>query len=290
MRSGRGPCGSFRAASTTTRFPRRSPIGSARPADLGAALAAAEIELVVYATDVSDYPEGDQDRDFELEYSSRTSRPRDDGPRDPGVGRDQRSRPAHRARRPDRDGWRLGAQLPVRACVSQPATSPISRPFATCRAIRRRSRRSSNVRVSASSASAPCHPCARSSSRSGSPRSGPRRGEPAHYGELIARLMRVAFARNAVVEERLAASARRRSPSCAPYERTSPARPSRRLRRGVVQALRAELDARFAAARFPFRHDRHVPTLIVRGTPGPHSLDPTFREREPAGRSSSSAR
>ena len=31
------------------------------------------------------------------------------------------------------------------------------------------------------------------------------RGEPAHYGELIVRLMRVAFARNAVVEERLAA-------------------------------------------------------------------------------------
>ena len=30
------------------------------------------------------------------------------------------------------------------------------------------------------------------------------RGEPAHYGELIARLMRVAFARNAVVEERIA--------------------------------------------------------------------------------------
>ncbi len=30
------------------------------------------------------------------------------------------------------------------------------------------------------------------------------RGEPAHYGELIVRLMRVAFARNAVVEDRLA--------------------------------------------------------------------------------------
>ena len=48
-------------------------IGS--PAELGAALAASSIELRVYATDVSDYPEGDQERDFELEYSSRTSEP-----------------------------------------------------------------------------------------------------------------------------------------------------------------------------------------------------------------------
>ena len=48
-------------------------IGS--PDELGAALAAAEIELVVYATDVSDYPEGDEARDFELEYSSHTTEP-----------------------------------------------------------------------------------------------------------------------------------------------------------------------------------------------------------------------
>jgi len=48
-------------------------IGS--PVELGAELAASSIELCVYATDVSDYPEGDQERDFELEYSSRTSDP-----------------------------------------------------------------------------------------------------------------------------------------------------------------------------------------------------------------------
>ena len=41
--------------------------------------------------------------------------------------------------------------------------------------------------------------------------------------------------------------------------------------------LRAELEARFASARFPFRHDRHVPALIVRGTAGADGLDPTFR-------------
>jgi hypothetical protein len=41
--------------------------------------------------------------------------------------------------------------------------------------------------------------------------------------------------------------------------------------------LRSELEDRFGSARFPFRHDRHVPTLIVRSTAGGDSLDPTFR-------------
>jgi len=45
--------------------------------------------------------------------------------------------------------------------------------------------------------------------------------------------------------------------------------------------LRADLESRFAAARFPFRHDRHVPALIVRGTAGDASLDPTFRSETP---------
>lgn len=103
------------------------------------------------------------------------------------------------------------------------------------------------------------------------------RGEPAHYAELIVRLMRVAIARNTVLEERLAGD---REASVAALQR---------LRADVVSAavaaappwrrkrLRAELEAIFASARFPFRHDRHVPTLIVRGTPGETGLDPTFK-------------
>ena len=87
------------------------------------------------------------------------------------------------------------------------------------------------------------------------------RGEPAHYGELIVRLMRVAFARNAVVEERIA------------HERDTSVEELRRLQEDVTETalaaaapwrrrrLREELDARFAAARFPFRHHRHVPAL-----------------------------
>jgi hypothetical protein len=107
------------------------------------------------------------------------------------------------------------------------------------------------------------------------------RGEPAHYGELIVRLMRVAFARNVVIEERIAT------------ERETSVRELHRLHEDVTAAalsaavpwrrghLRAELDARFAAAQFPFRHDRHVPALIVRGTAGHASLDPTFRSETP---------
>src|SRR5262249_17811539 len=45
------------------------------PEELGNELAAAAIELVVYATDVSEYPDDHGERDFELEYSSRTSEP-----------------------------------------------------------------------------------------------------------------------------------------------------------------------------------------------------------------------
>jgi hypothetical protein len=107
------------------------------------------------------------------------------------------------------------------------------------------------------------------------------RGEPAHYPELIVRLMRVAIARNTVLEERLA------------DERDISVLELQRLREEIVRAavnaaprrrrrrLRAELDELFASARFPFRHDRHVPCVIVRGTPGNDALDPSFRADRP---------
>jgi hypothetical protein len=103
------------------------------------------------------------------------------------------------------------------------------------------------------------------------------RGEPAHYGELIVRLMRVAIARNTVLEERLADE---REMSLAEFRRlreqivtraVAAAPPWRRRR------LRSELDGIFAAAWFPFRHDRHVPSVIVRCTVGEDGLDPSFR-------------
>jgi len=107
------------------------------------------------------------------------------------------------------------------------------------------------------------------------------RGEPAHYAEMIVRLMRVAIARNTVLEERLAA------------ERDTSVAELQRLRDEVISTaiaaapkrrqgqLRVELETIFRSARFPFRHDRQVPSLIVRASPGDGGLDPTFRGDEP---------
>jgi predicted acylesterase/phospholipase RssA len=250
------------------------------PSELGAALAAAEIELVVYATDVSDYPEADQDRDFELEYSSRTAEPETMGRAilasaaisglvlpialDGLIATDGgwvRNFPLeHAYRNPD-----VAAIAAFRYVPSYPPTSPAF--LERARERLERFRAVPPVRALLAEV-------LRAQERAS-------RGEPAHYGELIARLMRVAFARNAVVEERLA------------NERETSVAELRSLRDDVTRTavaaaapwrrarLRTELRTRFAAAEFPFRHDRHVPALIVRGTAGPHSLDPTFRGENP---------
>jgi predicted acylesterase/phospholipase RssA len=253
-------------------------IGS--PEELGAALAVAEIELVVYATDVSDYPEGDEARDFELEYSSHTTEPSVMGRAilasaaisglvlpiqlDGRIATDGgwvRNFPfEHAYRNPD-----VGAIAAFRYVASYPPTDA-----AFLERTRERLERFRAV---------PPVRALLAEVRLAQERSS--RGEPAHYGELIARLMRVAFARNAVVEERIAS------------ERDTSVQELRRLQEDVTaaavgaaapwrrQRLRAELDARFASARFPFRHDRHVPALIVRGSAGTAGLDPTFRSDSP---------
>ena len=253
-------------------------IGS--PQELGAALAASEIELVVYATDVSDYPEGDEARDFELEYSSHSADPEVMGRAilasaaisglvlpieiDGRVATDGgwvRNFPfEHAYRNPDVAtiaAFRYVASYPPTGAAFLERTRERLERFRAVPPVRALL---AEVRLAQERAA---------------------RGEPAHYGELIVRLMRVAFARNAVVEERIAS------------ERETSVGELRRLREDVVATavaaappwrrarLRAELDARFAAARFPFRHDRHVPALIVRSTAGESSLDPTFRSDTP---------
>jgi predicted acylesterase/phospholipase RssA len=142
-------------------------IGS--PKELGAELAAAEIELVVYATDVSDYPEGDESRDFELEYSSRTTEPE-------VMGRAILASAAI-------SGLVLPIQLDGRIATdgtsrsntrTGTATSLRSQRSGMSRAIRRRTPRSSSGRGSASSAFVPFPPCGRSWRRCDSRRSGRR--------------------------------------------------------------------------------------------------------------------
>ncbi len=253
-------------------------IGS--PAELGAALAAASIELRVYATDVSDYPEGDQERDFELEYSSRTSEPE-------VMGRAILASAAISGlvlpisldgRIATDGGW--VRNFPFEHAYRNPEVGEIaafryvpSYPVSDAAYLERTRERLERFRA------VPPARALLSELRLAQERAS--RGEPAHYGELIVRLMRVAFGRNAVIEDRLAG------------ERETSVRELRLLREDVIatatataapwrrRRLRAELESRFAAARFPFRHDRHVPALIVRGTAGESSLDPTFRSEIP---------
>ncbi len=103
------------------------------------------------------------------------------------------------------------------------------------------------------------------------------RGEPPHLADMILRLMRVTVARNTELEVRSAAA------------KDASVRELAALRDSVLETVRrtaapwrrraavAEVEQRFASARFPFRHDRALPLTIVRGDPGDRALDPTFR-------------
>ena len=103
------------------------------------------------------------------------------------------------------------------------------------------------------------------------------RGEPPHLPDMILRLMRVTVARNTELEVR---SAREKDDSVQALAD---------LREEVLDSVRrsaapwrrraavAEVEARFADARFPFRHDRVLPATIVRGDPGELALDASFR-------------
>lgn len=103
------------------------------------------------------------------------------------------------------------------------------------------------------------------------------RGEPPHLADMIVRLMRVTVARNTELEVR---SAR---------EKDDSVRELALLREEVLGTVRrhaapwrrrhalAEVEAHFAGARFPFRHDRALPAVIVRGDPGELALDSSFR-------------
>jgi predicted acylesterase/phospholipase RssA len=98
------------------------------------------------------------------------------------------------------------------------------------------------------------------------------RGEPAHLADMIVRLARVSIQRNTALEESRA------------DDRDAELRELAALRKDVVDLVHghdAELacavERRFAAARFPFRADRFVPRITVRGSSAGISLDPGFR-------------
>ena len=99
------------------------------------------------------------------------------------------------------------------------------------------------------------------------------RGEPPHLVDMIRRLMRIAVMRGTVLEERVA------------DERDQSIRELDRLR-GDVTALLAgsvsddvlrAVEGRFGQTRFPFRHDRLVPRVTVRAAAGEFSLETGLR-------------
>jgi predicted acylesterase/phospholipase RssA len=103
------------------------------------------------------------------------------------------------------------------------------------------------------------------------------RGEPAHLPEMIVRLMRIAIARNTTLEERLAGDRDRSVSELAALRRDVVEIASRHVPPWRRRRARKAIDARFAAATFPFAHDRTLPTLVVRGSAGEHRLEPGFR-------------
>jgi predicted acylesterase/phospholipase RssA len=247
--------------------------------ELGEALAAAEVELVVFATDVSEHLGGDDERHFELVYSSHSTPPETMGRAilasaaisalvlpiqvDGVIATDGgwvRNFPLEHAY----ENRRIHSIAAFRYVASYTATDVAF--LQRIRATLDRFRAVPPVRALLAELRLAEERVAR--------------GEPAHYPELIIRLMRVAVARNTVLDEKQAAN---RDASVVELTRLRDevvdtavsAAPAWRRRR-----LRVELETLFDDARFPFRHDRHVPSLVVRGDPGEEALDPRFRSDE----------
>jgi predicted acylesterase/phospholipase RssA len=103
------------------------------------------------------------------------------------------------------------------------------------------------------------------------------RGEPAHLPEMIVRLMRVTIARNTALEERVADERDASVAELDALRRDMAALATRHAWPWRRRKAKEEVEARFATARFPFRHDRRLPRVIVDGDPGEHALDPSFR-------------
>ncbi len=109
-----------------------------------------------------------------------------------------------------------------------------------------------------------------------------RNGEPPHLVDMIVRLSRLAVARNTAVEELVAGDKDQSIRELAALRGDI-----RRLVEAHVRTpfgrrrLQAAIDERFAAARFPFRHDRLIPRITVVGSVGEVSLEQGLRTQKP---------
>ena len=212
------------------------------------------------------------------------------GARNPRLGGDQRARAADPARRPDRDGRRLGAELPVRARVSQSGGRghrgvPLRRelsahelrlPRADARAARAVPRGASRPRAPRGGAARAGALVAR---RAGALR---RADRPSH-----ARRVRPQRRRRGADRASSATLGARSSGACA---RTSRRPPSPRRHRGGGASCAPSSRRGSASARFPFRHDRHVPDADRPRDGRRREPRPDVPERHAVAEASSSAR
>ncbi len=106
------------------------------------------------------------------------------------------------------------------------------------------------------------------------------RGEPAHWADMIVRLMRVAIQQNTVLEERMA---RDKDEALVALET---------LREDVQKIVRRDggrrgdrvaraIDERFAGAKFPFLGDRLIPRIAVQSSADEVSLETGLRNPKP---------
>jgi predicted acylesterase/phospholipase RssA len=247
--------------------------------DIAGALAAAPIELVVFATDVSQDVHGSGARAYELTYSSRTTPPetmaqavlassavsalvlpRQVGERIATDGAWVRNFPlGHAYRQP---GVELIISFRYIPHYSRLSAAWLGR-------MRRRLERFPKV---------PPVRALIAELREAEERD--ERGEPAHWGDMIVRLMRVTVQQNTVLEER---TARDKDEGLAALEA---------LRTDVDAIVRREggrrgdriADAvakRFASAEFPFLGNRLIPRIAVTGTAGEISLETGLRRSQP---------
>jgi predicted acylesterase/phospholipase RssA len=106
------------------------------------------------------------------------------------------------------------------------------------------------------------------------------RGEPAHWADMIVRLMRVAIQQNTELEER---SARDKDDALVALEQL------RDDVEGIVRRdggrrgdrLARAIDERFARAQFPFLGDRLIPRIAVQSSAGEVSLETGLRNPKP---------
>ena len=239
--------------------------------EVARALRSSPVELVVLATDLSDTEGSDDEDDFELRYSSRTTPPEE------FAQAVVASAAVSALVLPMRVGERVATDgawvrnFPLGLAYDHPAVELIVAfrylphyprlGIGALEALRRRLRRFGRLAPARAFIAEIDEAEARAA-----------RGEPAHLADTIVRLARVSILRNTRREERHA------------EEIDQSLRELRALRHDVIAAIpdeatRAAVEERFAGARFPFRHDRLIPRIVVRGSVEGVGLEPGFRNQ-----------